>query len=90
LERCVVFEQGHAINNRFIETEPSGHFDEINDSAADRMEVFLNLVKARHSIKYSLHRVPVIPKEILVELRRQGYVELILKSDEWTRFLVPR
>jgi len=41
-------------------------------------------------MKYYINEMPVLPEVIEIELRKGAYIEYVLKSDDWQRFLVPK
>jgi len=78
------------MNKSIVKIIPKGDFKEVSIESEDWHILFLNLVKKLQLIKYSIYSMPNIPDDIQAELNARGYCELILESDNWQHFLVPK
>ena len=76
------------MNQSIIKPEPSGDFESISIYQPDWEQRFLSLVSEKKSIRYRLHEMPNFPTSVEQELGKNGYVQLILESDRWQRFLI--
>jgi len=51
---------------------------------------FLTLVQQGKRIKFDVHTMPNIPRDIQGELAKRSYCDLILEQDNCQHFLVPK
>jgi len=73
-----------------IKTVPAGDFEEISIHMPDWKTKFLSLALQGKHIKYYVHTMPTIPKDIFAELRGMRYFDLILEGECRQHFLIPR
>ena len=77
------------LNKLIVSEPPARSFQGIDRDRLGWEDDFLSTVKKRHAIKYDAGEMGDIPEEIMGELSRNGYWELVLASDHDQRFLVP-
>ena len=76
--------------NAFISrTVPAGDFEEISIEMPEWKSTFLSLVEQGKRIKYNVHTMPTIAKDIRTELSKRSYCDFILDRDRDHHFLVP-
>lgn len=82
------------MNTMLVKSVPVGDFEEVsivapNDKPYDFRALFLKLIQERKRIKYDVHTMPNLSKEIQDELSKQSYIHLILETDHDKHFLIP-
>jgi len=77
-------------NKILTETPPELQYEPISIRKAKWEQKVGALVRARKPIKYNIYEMPVLPEIVELELGKGGYIEYVLKSDDWQRFLVPK
>ena len=76
--------------NAVIKNVPPDEFEEISIHMAEWRTKFLNLAQQGKRIKYHVHNMPTIPKEIKAELVKMNYFDLMLEQDGGQHFLIPK
>jgi hypothetical protein len=76
-------------NKIVIETPPDLQYDTISVRDPQWKQKVVALVRERKPMKYYIDEMPVLPEVIEIELVKVSYIEYVLKSDGWQRFLVP-
>jgi hypothetical protein len=77
------------MNTTLVKSAPLGDFAEISVLMNGWQAKFQMLVSQKRPIKYDFYPLPSMPQEIRQNLDQQGYIDLVLESDQWQHFLVP-
>jgi hypothetical protein len=78
------------MNTSLVKSVPHGDFVEVSALMKDWETRLQILVSQKKPIKYDMYPMPGIPSEFKDRLQQLGYQDLILESDRWQHFLVPR
>lgn len=78
------------MNASLVKAEPQGDFTEVSILTSGWKSRFQALVSQNRPIKCDVYPLPNVPDEIRRALDEEGYVDLIVVSDQWQHFLVPR
>ena len=78
------------MNTALVKSVPEGEFEEVSIEHPNWREAFEALITQRKPIRYQVYTMPNLSREIQDALNKQSYVHLILESDQWQHFLVPR
>jgi hypothetical protein len=72
-----------------VKAAPQGDFTEVSVLMNGWRSRFETLVSQKRPIKCDIYPLPEVPNEIWHALDQEGYVDMILVSDQWQHFLVP-
>jgi hypothetical protein len=78
------------MNASLVKAAPQGDFTEVSILTSGWKSRFQALVSQKRAIKCDVYPLPNVPDEIRHALDEEGYVDLIVVSDQWQHFLVPR
>ena len=78
------------MNTALVKSVPEGEFEEVSIEHPGWREAFEAHITQRKPIKYQVYNMPNLSQEIKDALNKQNYLHLILESDHWQHFLVPR
>jgi hypothetical protein len=77
-------------NKIATETPPDLEYEAISIRVPQWEQKVAAFILERKPMKYYINEMPVLPEVIEIELRKGAYIEYVLKSDDWQRFLVPK
>ena len=78
------------MNASLVKAAPQGDFTEVSILMSGWRSRFQALVSEKRPIKCDVYPLPNVPDEIQHALDEEGYEDLIVVSDQWQHFLVPR
>jgi hypothetical protein len=78
------------MNTSLVKSAPQGDFVEISALMKGWETKFWLSVSQKQPIRYDMYPMPGIPQEFQDRLQQQGYQDLILESDRWQHFLIPK
>ena len=78
------------MNASLVKAAPQGDFTEVSILMSGWQSRFQTLVSEKRPIKCDVYPLQNVPDEIRHALDEEGYVDLIVVSDQWQHFLVPQ